>query len=452
MPSMLMRNSYRVVSQGKANKWPKVCCGSRTHPPYTLISFSSKANTNNTSTLSSHPLLHFRSTRLGLDPLILSSIHEMELLPEISNALSITQPNISITETALHRALEIFRPAGGDHYIGTMALLSEVECALAGSKQESMNYEQCLRVLLELQEVLNHHPIVRLALAKTYWLNGEFGKAKEICDILVDLESVSKYVNIAARTGQAVSRLCAVQSVDDVFSVRDPFRMTIKSLEGIPNSTTAIAAAYMNAGIAEVIWAENVQSRNSMTVPIDPAMRCWKTGLDILKNAKPISNKSTPSDTVRALLQARLNSNMAWGLLQMTHLPNHVEEASGYANKALALYDKNPAIDTHNKEGLAMALSLLATCYHKREDAVTAEGLYKSALDQPILYPWQRLERCDALRRYATLCREWEKREGEERKLLQNVDSVNASLPGLWKGKSSMHSSLWFWTPMLFEY
>ena len=83
---------------------------------------------------------------------------------------------------------------------------------------------------------------------------------------------------------------------------------------------------------------------------------------------------------------------------------------------------------------------------------MTAEGLFQSALGQPVHSPLQGLERRDCLTRYADLCREWEKRESEADKLRQKADNVEASLPAGWRGKSHIHSSLWFWTPTLFEY
>jgi len=422
--------------------------------PSTRSSFSSSSSSSDgdgPKKPSQYALLQFRSCRLGLDPLIQSQLEQIEQLPEIATALSTPQPDAT-TLSALQRALDIFEPMGGEPYHAVLALMAETQCAVAGAQDEA-NYAACLDTIWKIQDLSTNEPaVVELALAKAHWLNGEFATAKGICDTLVEDNADTHSMQVAARTGQAVSRLCAVKSKDDVFSVRDPFRMAFKRQEHAPrNSHTALAAACLNAGVAEAVWAETVQKYNEMEVPLDAAMRMWNTGLSALQRAKRHKTNPELSETVRALLEARLHTNMAWGMLHMpSYLKSTVQEASDYAGKALAVYDKNPALKD-NKEGMITTLSLVATCYHKSGGAVTAEGLFQSALDQPIHSPLQRLERRDALKRYADLCREWDKREGEAKKLLLQADEVDASLPAGWRGKSLLHASLWFWTPTLFD-
>ena len=277
----------------------------------------------------------------------------MQQLPEIASALSVAEPDAT-TVSALERAAQIFGPMGGAPRRAVLSLLAETQCAVAGTRTQDedattvADYTACLATIREIPEPQQNNntegdPIVHLARAKAHWLNGDFVTAREICDSLVHVETVSNEVRLAARTGQAVARLCAVASIDDVFSVRDPFRMAFKRLETRgAGSRTALAAACLNAGVAEAVWAETVQQRNEMTVPLDAAMRMWKKGLTVLERAKRVKNSNAVvSDTVRALLEARLYTNMAWGMLQMPHLSDHVSEASEYAAKALAVYDKN---------------------------------------------------------------------------------------------------------------
>ena len=40
-------------------------------------------------------------------------------------------------------------------------------------------------------------------------------------------------------------------------------------------------------------------------------------------------------------MEARLNANMAWALLQMTGEPDHVKRASEFASESLKVYDRN---------------------------------------------------------------------------------------------------------------
>jgi len=253
----------------------------------------------------------------------------------------------------------------------------------------------------------------------------------------------------SARTGQAITRLSSCQTLDDAFSVRDPARMVVKFLEGQYNTPLASATAQLNFGIAEAIYAEVVSRENNVQVPLDGAMRAWRQGLTILKRHQRRGKQSKRQETLAAVLQARLKSNMAWGLLQMTNERDYVKQASEYAGEALQVYDKMTS-EPSEKEGLGRTLSLVATCYHKSSMAVTAEGLFQSAIDQPAVSPLQKLELRDTYKFYSTLCREWEKRERDADRLEQQGVDMNESLPEAWKGKSSIHSSLWFWTPNLF--
>jgi hypothetical protein len=168
---------------------------------------------------------------------------------------------------------------------------------------------------------------------------------------------------------------------------------------------------------------------------------------------------------VRNLLEAHLNTNMAWGLLQMTHEYDHVKRASEYAAAALAIYDKKfSGEDEHAKEGLPRTLAILASCYHQMDNAVTAEGLFRTAISLPTStntssnhnqnqsYPPALIERRDVLLRYSKLCRDWEKRETDADRYSVLADEFESALPEKWRNKSSILSSVWFWTPSIFQY
>lgn len=452
-------------------------------PSRTTRSFSSSC--------SSHALLQFRSSRLGFtDPLIESQLEQIAPLPEIATALATEDPS-SNTITGLERALEILQPmSDGAPYRSALALMAETQCAVVGGAPAvaassaaaqkgsgCLDYTACIDTLWKIKNLPQNNSsnnnsdntdknkiaegaLLDMALAKAHWLNGEFITAKGICDLIVE-DADTHRLQVVSRTGQAVSRLSAVQVKDDVFSVRDPFRMAFKRLEHTPRDChTALAAACLNLGVAEAVWAETVKKFNPDTmqdVPLDASMRMWNQGLASLQSAKKPRGDAAVANIVRALLEARLHTCMAWGMMNMPHFDGYVDDASEFASKALAVYDKNPALQENgknrpNKEGLTTTLSILATCYHKSGSAVTAEGLFQTALDQPLHSPLQRLELRNALTCYAELCREWDKRESEAAKLKERAKQVDAMLPPGWRGKSVIHSSLWFWTPALFDY
>ena len=449
---------------------------------------AARTSTRSFASCSQHALLQFRSSRLGfLDPLIESQLDQIAQLPEIATALATELPDAN-TITGLERALEILqRMSDQAPYRAALALMAETQCAVAGSAadarpgEDRLDYSACIDTLWKIKNLpsttTNNQPnddnsnsnnnnrvdagaLLDLAQAKAHWLNGEFVTAKGICDLITE-DADTHRLQVVSRTGQAVTRLCAVQVKDDVFSVRDPFRMAFKRLEYTPRDChTALAAACLNLGVAEAVWAETVKKFNPeamQDVPLDASMRMWNQGLMTLESAKKPRGDAAVANRVRALLEARLHTCMAWGMANMPHFDGYVDDASEYASKALAVYDKNPALQEDgnqrsNKEGLTTTLSILATCYHKSGSAVTAEGLLQTAIDQPLHSPLQRLELRNALTCYAELCRDWDKRESEAAKLKERAKQVDAMLPPGWSGKSVIHSSLWFWTPALFDY
>jgi hypothetical protein len=351
--------------------------------------------------------------------------------------------------SALERSIHIFASiqSGSNEHVACLALLAEMQ------SQCNMNTAcfETLRTVSELCNDGNNTAIsdsLRLAMAKAQWLNGDHASSMAICSSILEQESVSLSTEAAARTGQALSRLLLVSSLDDAFSVRDPFRGVIKLLErnAVSSNSTIKAAAHLNMGIAEAVYAENVAKFNDVEVPLDGAMRAWRAGLTELKQR---DNRATTPSPLRTFLQARLQASMAWGMLQMTRERDFVPRACTLASESLATLDSLTGLENHRKEGLCRTLGILATCYHQSGSAVTAQGLFQSAIDHdPLVHATLvSLERRDALMGYSKLCHEWDKRESEAVQLKEQADLLNHALPVGWRDKSTIHGSLWFWTP-----
>jgi tetratricopeptide (TPR) repeat protein len=387
------------------------------------------------------------NTSLGLEArFVTPHLASITQLPEVSTALENTASCYAAIDP-LKRAVDIFGTlqSGGNEHRAILALLAECQ-------QRSGNYDAAGHTLIELEQfVANSHNFlnfdVALARAKTLWLNGQFDQAKLICDELLEqpaMEALPLHY-ASARTGQALARLLSLETLDDAFSVRDPSRMAVKTLEQYRPAFLPLAAAELNVGTTEAVYAQFVGNAHDIEVPLDNAMRAWKRGLTILKRQSK-DKVSVP------YLEAYLNGNMAWGLLQMPRLPNNVEQASEYAANALKIHDK--MLGEINREGFARTLNLVATCYHRTNQAVTSEGLFQTAVDQKknvsfTVSTQQKIELRDVFRSYAALCRQWEKRENDAERLERQSNDIENSLPNGWKGKSSIHSSLWFWTPSL---
>mmetsp|Transcript_24162 Transcript_24162/g.83873 ORF Transcript_24162/g.83873 Transcript_24162/m.83873 type:complete len:499 (-) Transcript_24162:871-2367(-) len=105
---------------------------------------------------------------------------------------------------------------------------------------------------------------------------------------------------------------------------------------------------------------------------------------------------------------------------------DRVKDASAAVREAITVYEGT--VGTGAVE-FAQALALLGTVHHAGEQAVTAEGLFRSALDKLAKHrkamapSGQRALRLAQLH-FADLCSDWEQREREAEKLVQQVASA----------------------------
>ncbi|VEU42596.1 unnamed protein product [Pseudo-nitzschia multistriata] len=401
----------------------------------------------------------FARSNLGLEHgLVRPVLASIRQLPEVDAAVSDQSPS-TLTIDGLKRASEVFASfdKGGREHLAVQALLAECQQRLG-------LYDDAIGSIEELQHSLhgsesetahNFKEDTILALAKVYWMRGDFEKSQALCEAIIstydDLTETfpsTKLHMASAMTGKALSQLAAMKTMDDAYSVRDFFGVAIKFLERHPPSENTLpqAVALSNAGVAEVIYNLYLQDTNDVSVPMTPALKYLFQGLQKTK-----VNQSTSSKKIVAAshaLEASIQANLAWGVINYEEdRSDRVKKASEYAKKALAFYDAEGIV---GKEGLSWILSVVASCYHQAGNAVTAEGLLQSAIskkDMPI-DTLSRLQLRDAYREYSKLCMEWDKREKDAENHIKDADDVESSLPSNWQGKSSgIHGSLWFWTP-----
>ena len=396
----------------------------------------------------------FSKSNLGLQVSFVKPVEAaIRQLPEVQSALEKFPSGVD----ELKRASDVFSSfsKGGREHLAVQALLAECQQQLA-------NYDDAIGTLQDLQTSLqtsdsaqetNLAQDTTLALAKAHWTMGNFDESQELCETIIetydDLNESFPSSNLhlaSAMTGKAVSQLASMKTMDDAYSVRDYFRVAVKFLERHPpsNNTLAQALCLSNAGVAEAIYNIYLEESNDVSVPMTPALKFLFTGL---QKANVGESSAQQVKAVSHAIEASIQANLAWGVLNYEEdRSDRLQKASEYAKTALSFYDAESIL---GKEGLSWVLHVVAACYHEAGSAVTAEGLFQSAIQDGMPNdPLSRLQLKDALLKYSKLCAQWDKREKDAKRLEQQAQDVEASLPPNWQGKSSgIHGSLWFWTP-----
>lgn len=148
-------------------------------------------------------------------------------------------------------------------------------------------------------------------------------------------------------------------------------------------------------------------------------------------------------------IRAQLYCNMAWTLLQME---DELKLASEYSSTALSIVEKLQGKLSQKDycRALGRSLRLVASCYAQADSALTAEGLFQSAIDslkEASKNQLSRLDLRDTHDGYAHLLHQWDKRSRDAENQENHSRNVNESLSEGWRGKSSICSGLDFITP-----
>lgn len=412
------------------------------------------------------PSFDFRVSRLGLAPKWITPYMEMLLqLPEIqhaADALAGKGKVSSMLDSELERASQVMEgmQRGGNEHLAVLALRAELQQRLG-------NHQAVYKIMCQIEsfwsERIEKEPRQEyspasieftLAKAKCLWYLGEFDEAFECCDDLLETDELQELPlhYASALTGSGLAKLLTCETLDDAFTVRDPFRMAVKCLEMYSNQLgPALIAANLNLGVAEIIYGNVVREKRDVEVPIDPALKTWTTAITLLERR---SSKPSEQSMISAL-DVRLQANMAWGIIKIDDdMDDIVPRALEFAGKALKASDGIETIDNNDKEYFRRVLTIVAKAYHKAGKAVTAEGLLQSATTLPSIgCTLTKLDESSAFRAYSGLCKDWEKRQRDAERLETQAKEIESQkLPANWQGKNEIHSSLWFWTPSEFFY
>mmetsp|Transcript_28422 Transcript_28422/g.42159 ORF Transcript_28422/g.42159 Transcript_28422/m.42159 type:complete len:467 (-) Transcript_28422:75-1475(-) len=422
-----------------------------------------------------------------ISPQTLASI---QTLPEVSNALSL---NTDSALDGLDRAAQVFQQfnPNGEEY-------RAVKMLQAQGYMQLFSYPKAMKVLDSLQKLdltpdeLFHS---NLATTRLLWEQGSWGKATVVANDLCDVAPQMEH-NFSLRQGMALNalalcRLAAINTKDvDVVQLRkhavdgdansqltgaddaqDLLKMASKVLlkgykDGKGGGSTSsditnhrrlglyCAASYCNQGGAELMTILMKSACVKRSVPIDSAMNAWRDALNVLDEIQQDeSNLSEKESVFLKSTRARVYCNMAWAILfSSSYIDLTLDKgdkgvpvkeaslklASEYAGLALKINDDIENVD----ENLGRILCLVASCYARAGSAVTAEGLFQSAMD--ILKPSPNLSKTidarSALLYYSKLCRNWEKRGADASKYEKLALEMDDSLAEQWRGASSLYS------------
>jgi tetratricopeptide (TPR) repeat protein len=399
-----------------------------------------------------------RATSLGLNELLVKPhVTSISQLPEVANVLS-QEGSISTSQQieALHRAEDIFASfaRGGSEHVAVLSLLAEIQQSqLNDFKGAQVAIEQINNFIQGQSATVQSH--VGLALAKTFWMQGDFATCVD------QTEKLKKRI-IAQESDLPVLHVASLENAHVLGTLMYEGPMAAKNasltVDSVGLPIPYQAAQCLNMGVVEAYLALRKDCQGDSTcfrTRYEEAKEIWQHGIDLLHQ----DSSSSLSDPFALAVEGRLQSNLAYAILEIAgQSETHIAMASGHAREALQALEQvrnysqssntpSPVPD----EAWTRALSLVAQCYHRAGNAVTAEGLLQSALDESHqtvnLTPTTTLERISAYRAYAALCRDWEKRQGDSKRFVASATSLEEHLEGGWKEATELHSSLWFWMP-----
>ena len=428
-------------------------------------------------------------------------IERCKELPEISQAMKL-DPKSAIP--LLKRGADIFlsmarniygMESGNEEYRAVILLLARAQ-GLNGDHTGSS------KTLIDLQTKMNgsdsvsadEYADVAFALCKTLFNNGKFNEALKISNDLAENNINDEPITSTSwilRSGSFRNAACASRLMQAIKNNRRDANEELKDsiLNGFRESVSALNASIFDAtseiyftprdrvalGIADAASLSNlgiaeVCLRRSSDDEKYPGNAPWKSALSIL-DSLPIDQELASTDGAPVdcyysdlldLIRARVHMNMAYSIMfgydskdkkfNETTLHRKIEKSMKSSRKALKIYEelvpKYPRLNT----SLARVLGLLGSCYKMSGSAVTAEGLFQSAIDKfdesslNGSYPLSVIDKHGILCRAANLYEDWEKRETDADILLMKASNVIASLPHSWQGVPEITSGIWLWS------
>eukprot|EP00978_Attheya_sp_CCMP212_P010175 scaffold24444_cov48-Attheya_sp.AAC.1 len=399
------------------------------------------------------------------------TMQSIQSLPEVKEALTSSNSSSSSSSSqqrseALERAADIFQsilPWGKEHVAIVLLLVEEWNTTMT-------RYTDCLKRLLELEDhYKNPNDIetrraMSLARQKMAWFHGE----DPLTELAVhnaaadsDNDDDNNMASMCASNGLGLSLLLKKHSEwtseEKEVILKQLHHSKELALQNVGENNDswrmAFAASCSNLGVAQHLLGD-----------FQEAIVTMNEGLDA------IVTENDNSDHYKAeMVTARLHCNLAW--IYLFHgdvvegkktTETDLKDASHHARTALELETITPTnnagssssmqVAAQQQQAMRRALGLVAECYARAGSAVTAEGLFQSAVERVLpglnerAPPHAIIDARNVHMAYSQLCDNWDKRQGDAAVHKQTAKALENELGLYWKSQSGLVSGLWFYT------
>jgi len=426
-------------------------------------SFSSATTENNPSAKRTGQQTNNRAgdlVSLGLASCISEeTMQSIQSLPEVKEALTSTNSSSSSQQRseALERAADIFQsilPWGKEHVAIVLLLVEEWNTTMT-------RYTGCLKRLQELEDHYKNpndsetRIAMSLARQKMAWLHGE--------DPLTEL-AIHNAAADSDNDDNNMASMCASNGLGLSLLLKKHSEWTLEEKEAILKQLhNSKELALQNVGENNDSWriafaasCSNLGVAQHLLGDFQEAIVTMNEGLDAIVTGNEESNHYEAE-----MVTARLHCNLAW--IYLFHgddvaegkktTEKDLKVASHHARTALELVPITPNTGSAQKQqAMRRALGLVAECYARAGSAVTAEGLFQSAIERVLPGPNERapphaiIDARNVHMAYSQLCDNWDKRQGDAAVHKQTAKALENELGLFWKSQSGLVSGLWFYT------
>lgn len=364
---------------------------------------------------------------------------ELQMLPEIAEAVSCTQRgDFSQAEALLNRARDVGVAVVGE----TGELTQAADRRLLALSDITSNVSKAETILTRLsagisEENMHERLLVGQSMCRMHLQSGHVNKAwrsaAECMGLVCEFDPEDADGQVTDVTSLELYSWCEMwagtQDLVDGHLLAELLKSNDELRSNAHSSAhhAVVASALGSAGAIECLVNDNA----------DNAIVLWETGSQPIEDSDDEDEDDDEDD-------ASGNSKFMHALFRCANLNNigmvrikqgSFDEAATVLSTAMNLAQEIKPDNMKSREGalfsvsFARSLRLLARVMHAQEQAVSAEGLYRNAIDtleaiptpDGQLRPTHEFELVNAWEDFARLLDQWDKREGDAKRLRDKI-------------------------------